>query len=77
MGDQKSDPPGAVSSQNQEEGESALRDDERHPEPRSRGRANGDREHAGDSGGDAGDSGGDAGAAGEGSQSTGHPESAG
>lgn len=31
------DPPGAVSNQNQETAESALRDDEQHPEPRTRG----------------------------------------
>ena len=28
-------PPGAVSDQNQEEAPSAMRDDERHPEPRT------------------------------------------
>ncbi len=33
-----SDPPGAVSNQNQEEGPSALRDDETHPEPRTAGK---------------------------------------
>ena len=61
----KSDPPGAVSNQNQEEAESGHRDDERHPEPRTRGERS-------DRGGD------DAsGASGEGSQSTGNPDSAG
>lgn len=34
----KTDPPGAVSSQNNEEGPSALRDDETHPEPRTAGK---------------------------------------
>lgn len=37
MEGRKSDPPGAVSDQNQEEAESLLRDDQQHPEPRTRG----------------------------------------
>jgi hypothetical protein len=65
MEGQKSDPPGAVSNQNQEEAESRHRDDQRHPEPRSTGEQT---EH-GDDGSD--------GASGEGSQSTGDPKSAG
>lgn len=32
---QETDPPGAVSDQNHEEGPSALREDETHPEPRT------------------------------------------
>jgi hypothetical protein len=67
MAEEKSDPPGAVSDQNQEEQPSELREDGQHPEPRSR-----DEEHGG--GGTGGDS---SGASGEGSQSTGNPDSAG
>ena len=37
------DPPGAVSNQNQEVGPSALRDDETHPEPRTAGRRRDER----------------------------------
>jgi hypothetical protein len=66
----KSDPPGAVSDQNQEEQPSGMRDDREHPEPRSR--EDEDEKPARD-----GDRGGSSGAAGEGSQSTGHPDSAG
>ncbi len=34
--DPKTDPPGAVSNQNREEGESRHREDHTHPEPRTR-----------------------------------------
>lgn len=62
----KDEPPGAVSNQNQEEAESGHRDDETHPEPRSKDGpdASGKRERS-------------SGASGEGSQSTGHPDNAG
>jgi hypothetical protein len=70
MTEAKSDPPGAVSDQNREEQPSGLRDDQQHPEPRSRD----DGSHS--RGGD-GEGGGSSGAAGEGSQSTGNPDSAG
>jgi hypothetical protein len=36
MHERESDPPGAVSNQNQEEAPSGLRDDESHPEPRTK-----------------------------------------
>lgn len=35
MHERESDPPGAVSNQNQEEAPSGLRDDQSHPEPRT------------------------------------------
>ena len=35
------DPPGAVSNQNREEAQSELRDDQTHPEPRSRDNSSG------------------------------------
>jgi hypothetical protein len=38
------DPPGAMSNQNREEAQSELRDDQTHPEPRSRERSSGARE---------------------------------
>jgi hypothetical protein len=63
------DPPGAVSDQNHEEAESALRDDRAHPEPRTTGQRDRDRSKP--------DEDAPAGAAGEGSQSTGHPRDAG
>jgi hypothetical protein len=63
------DPPGAVSNQNQEEAESALREDRTHPEPRTSGKPDADQSKP--------DEDPPAGAAGEGSQSTGHPRSAG
>lgn len=69
MHEERSDPPGAVSNQNQEEAESELRDDRTHPEPRSSGK--GVRNHQSDQD-DESD-----GASGEGSQSTGHPHNAG
>jgi hypothetical protein len=69
--EEKSDPPGAVSDQNGEEQQSGMRDDQQHPEPRSR-----EQDEADDRGGD-GEGGGSSGAAGEGSQSTGDPDSAG
>ena len=69
MDGRDSDPPGAVSNQNQEEAESGHRDDRTHPEPRTSGKkprrereADDDRPRGG---------------AGEGSQSTGHPGNAG
>lgn len=65
--DPKSDPPGAVSDQNREEGQSGHRNDETHPEPRTSGRKA--REHEPPHPG--------TGAAGEGSQSTGHRQNAG
>jgi hypothetical protein len=65
---QPSDPPGAVSDQNGEEGESGLREDRAHPEPRTTGRPASRRTERED---------GPDGAAGEGSQSTGDPRSAG
>jgi hypothetical protein len=64
----KSDPPGAVSDQNQEEQPSGMREDGEHPEPRTR--KDDDENHARNGGGSSG-------AAGEGSQSTGNPDSAG
>lgn len=71
MGERNSDPPGAVSDQNMEEAESPLRDDERHPEPRTE-----DRDAARSPGaGDENDR--DEGSSKEGSQATGHPQNAG
>jgi hypothetical protein len=61
-----SDPPGAVSNQNEEEAESGLRRDRSHPEPRT---TDGGAEGKGESP--------ETGASGEGSQSSGHPENAG
>jgi hypothetical protein len=71
MTGEKTDPPGAVSDQNGEEQQSGLRDDQQHPEPRSR-----DEEGSEGQGGDS-EGGSSSGAAGEGSQSTGNPDSAG
>ena len=69
MGDQRSDPPGAVSDQNTEEQPSGVRDDRRHPEPREDGRSGGGEKHerAHSTKGESK----------EGSQSTGHPQNAG
>jgi hypothetical protein len=64
--DPTSDPPGAVSNQNQEQAESGHRQDGTHPEPRTTGKQpkrQGKKRSSG--------------AAGEGSQSTGHPLNAG
>jgi hypothetical protein len=66
--DPKTDPPGAVSNQNQEEAESGHRDDGVHPEPRTSGKEPKHKDKADE---------GSSGAAGEGSQSTGNPHSAG
>jgi hypothetical protein len=65
--DDSMSPPGAVSDQNREEGQSGLRDDSTHPEPRTRKPEPDELE----------DSTRPRGAAGEGSQSTGHPHNAG
>jgi hypothetical protein len=62
-----SDPPGAVSQQNEEEAESGLRGDETHPEPRRRGEHDGGEQPRSS----------DEGASKEGKQSTGHPQNAG
>src|SRR5690349_13262780 len=51
MGDPRSDPPGSVSDQNTEEGPSGMRNDQQHPEPRSRGGADDERGHPRDGGG--------------------------
>jgi hypothetical protein len=64
--DPATDPPGAVSDQNQEDAPSGHRDDQTHPEPRTTGKEPEKEEHEHSSG-----------AAGEGSQSTGHPHNAG
>ena len=69
MRDQRSDPPGAVSDQNQEQAESELRDDRTHPEPRTSGKPPRDKPRDDDAH--------RSGGAGEGSQSTGHPRNAG
>jgi hypothetical protein len=77
MGEQSSDPPGAVSDQNREEQQSGMRSDEAHPEPRAR-----DEDVRPDRGSERGreaaegedDTGGESK---EGSQSTGHPRNAG
>jgi hypothetical protein len=66
--DPETDPPGAVSNQNQEEAESGHREDGTHPEPRTSGREPEKKGKPAERHG---------GAAGEGSQSTGHPDSAG
>jgi hypothetical protein len=66
--DSGQDPPGAVSSQNQEEAESGHRGPETQPE-RRKGEDSEQRPEQ--------SSGGSAGEAGEGSQSTGHPDNAG
>jgi hypothetical protein len=71
--DPSSDPPGAVSDQNNEENQSGHREDGTHPEPRTSGETPGQREPDGEPG--AGKSA--SGAAGEGSQSTGHRHNAG
>ena len=65
--DPSSDPPGAVSDQNGEEGQSGLRKDETHPEPRTSGKTP-EKQGSDDP---------SRGAAGEGSQSTGHRHNAG
>jgi hypothetical protein len=65
--DPASDPPGAVSNQNREENQSGHREDGTHPEPRASGRRPKERARSDPS----------EGAAGEGSQSTGHRQSAG
>jgi hypothetical protein len=65
--DPKTDPPGAVSDQNNEEGQSGHRDDGTHPEPRTSGKEPKEHERSDSS----------RGAAGEGSQSTGHRRNAG
>lgn len=65
--DPNSDPPGAVSDQNREEGQSGHRQDRTHPEPRTSGRKAREPEPPDPN----------RGAAGEGSQSTGHRQNAG
>ncbi|HET9093969.1 MAG TPA: hypothetical protein VFN36_02690 [Solirubrobacteraceae bacterium] len=65
--DPSSDPPGAVSNQNREEGQSGHREDGAHPEPRTSGREPEEREPPDPR----------TGAAGEGSQSTGDRRAAG
>lgn len=65
--DPRSDPPGAISDQNREEGQSGHRRDRTHPEPRTSG-AKAKEQEAPDP---------RTGNAGEGSQSTGHRQNAG
>ncbi|HWD70044.1 MAG TPA: hypothetical protein VG293_07595 [Solirubrobacteraceae bacterium] len=65
--DPKSDPPGAVSDQNREEGQSGHRPDGMHPEPRTSGRKASEHDPPDPN----------TGASGEGSQSTGHRRNAG
>jgi hypothetical protein len=67
MAERESDPPGAVSNQNQEEAESGMREDASHPEPRTSGGGDESKGADHDSSGESG----------EGSQSTGHPDNAG
>lgn len=65
--DPNNDPPGTVSDQNNEEGQSGHRPDGTHPEPRTSDKEPKKHERPDPS----------RGAAGEGSQSTGHPDNAG
>ncbi|HEX3803047.1 MAG TPA: hypothetical protein VHV75_09425 [Solirubrobacteraceae bacterium] len=67
----ETDPPGAVSNQNQEQAESGHRDDGTHPEPRTTGKEPKKKGEEGEAAERP------SGAAGEGSQSTGHPHNAG
>lgn len=50
--DPRTDPPGAVSDQNREEAQSEHRDDQTHPEPRTRGRGQHQTEPSSDDAGD-------------------------
>ena len=69
--DPETDPPGAVSDQNGEEGQSGLREDGTHPEPRTSGERPSERSSEDEPQDPR------RGAAGEGSQSTGHRQNAG